>query len=215
MLKVLAPLTEAVSGALCGALSGLFRTRPQTLIGRGLYGECVRQSRQVVFYTQYGVRDEIGARFELLCLHVVVLVTTLRGQGDEIAQETAQGLFDGFMQGLDDTLREQGVGDVSVPKKMKKIITDVYTRLKTWDEMWKAGADAATQTTYIRDTIFAVSDDDAPIAQLDVRADAMFVYLTQMRTQLKASALITGQVDWPAIAALAMAESESVTEIAE
>jgi cytochrome b pre-mRNA-processing protein 3 len=214
MLKALSPLTQVVTGAL----SGLFRTRPQTLIGRGLYGECVRQSRQVVFYTDYGVRDEIGARFELLCLHVVVLVTTLRGQGEpvsEIAQETAQGLFDAFMQGLDDTLREQGVGDVSVPKKMKKIITDVYTRLKAWDDMWKEGADATTQIAYIRNTIFAISDDDAPIAQLEMRAEAMFVYLTQARAQLKASDLMLGQVNWPAVAALTIAKSESVTENAE
>jgi cytochrome b pre-mRNA-processing protein 3 len=193
MLKALQPLT--------GALSALFQARPQTLIGRTLYAGAVDQSRQVVFYTDYGVRDEIGARFELLCLHVAVMIAALRGAG-EAADDTAQTVFDAFMQGLDDTLREQGVGDVSVPKKMKKIITDVYSRLKVWDGMWKNEADAATQTAFIRDTVFAVGEDDAPIAHLEARAEALFVYLTQARTQLKAADLVAGEARWPAIALL-------------
>lgn len=189
MLKVLQPLTAQ--------LAAFFKARPQVVIGNGLYAGAVAQARLPVFYIDYGVRDEIGARFELLCLHVVMLVTALREDKAEIATETGQAVFDAFLQSLDDLLREQGVGDVSVPKKMKGIITNVYTRLKAWDDMWKDGADTAQQAQYLKDTVYAVYEDDAPIDNIEARVAALMDYVTVARAALKPADLIEGRAAWP------------------
>jgi cytochrome b pre-mRNA-processing protein 3 len=199
MLKALWPLTGLIKPGLLN--TSLLKPRPQVLTGRALYAEAVNQARQPAFYLDYGVRDEIGARFELLCLHVILLITTLRGKGVE-ADEVGQAVFDGLMQGLDDTLREQGVGDISVPKKMKKIIQSVYTRLSVWDGFWTSGAENSEQSAYIRDTIYAIGDEDAPIEHIEARVAAMFDYVSRARQSLTSQALQEGQAAWPEITKL-------------
>lgn len=129
-------------------------------MGDKLYVALVNQSRIPVFYTQFGVADEIGARFELLTFHVGLIISCLKSvpKSDprcEQAAETAQGVFDAFLLALDSTLREQGTGDLTVPKKMKALGTIVYTRMKRWDDLWETGADKETQADYALRTIYA------------------------------------------------------------
>src|SRR6185437_8695356 len=87
-----------------------FKARPAKVMGERLYAACVSQARQPVFYLDYGIEDAIGARFEMLCLHVSLVVLALRAvpAGDsrhEQAHETGQALFDAFLGALDNTLR--------------------------------------------------------------------------------------------------------------
>jgi cytochrome b pre-mRNA-processing protein 3 len=99
---------------------GFFRRSPnQPLIDR-LYGEIMAAARQPAFFTDYGVADTVAGRFEIMCL-VAALATqrlnALPAPGPELAQETTDAIF----RYLDVALREMGVGDLSVPKKMKKM----------------------------------------------------------------------------------------------
>src|SRR4051812_776189 len=96
-----------------GVWSRLFRTRPQVAAGRALYGSAVAQARQPGLYRDLGVADTHTGRFELYTLHVVLLMRRLKRLGDPAA-ETSQALFDAYVRGLDDGLREMGVGDISV-----------------------------------------------------------------------------------------------------
>ncbi len=149
--------------ALLDKLKSVFKPRPVKLIGDRLYVACVTQSRLPVFYLDYGVEDAIGARFEVLTFHVGLVVTRLKSlpasdPRHEQAQETAQALFDSFLLALDSTLREQGVGDLSVPKKMKKLGQVIYTRLKHWDDLWRENASLTASADYTARTILAGSD---------------------------------------------------------
>jgi cytochrome b pre-mRNA-processing protein 3 len=101
-------------------LQNLFRTRPRERLGEPLYELAVRQARDPGFYTRMGVADRIDARFELYTLHVLLLVMRLRDEGGQGA-EAAQALFDTYVSALDHALRELGVGDISVGKKMRKL----------------------------------------------------------------------------------------------
>ncbi|MBW8881557.1 MAG: ubiquinol-cytochrome C chaperone, partial [Asticcacaulis sp.] len=139
-------------------LKTLFKPRPAKATGDALYAACVTQSRLPRFYIDYGVADEIGARFELLTLHVIMVVTQLKSVATEQADDTAQALFDAFLLALDTTLREQGTGDLTVPKKMKGIGQVVYTRLKRWDDLWKAGEGEEAQAGYLARTVYADGD---------------------------------------------------------
>ncbi|WP_157138973.1 ubiquinol-cytochrome C chaperone family protein [Asticcacaulis biprosthecium] len=182
--------------------TGLFKPRPVKATGDRLYVACVAQARLPRFYLDYGVADEIGARFELLTLHVVMVVTRLKSEKTEQADDTAQALFDSFLLALDTTLREQGTGDLTVPKKMKKIGQVVYTRLARWDDLWRDGADLAVQADYLARTVFAGDEEDDVSEACRRKAAALATYTKEARAALKLDNLLAGRIGWPEPVAL-------------
>ncbi len=83
---------------------------------RDLYGAIVAQARLPVFYTGYGVPDTVEGRFDLIVLHLVLVLAGIgqrAGRDDGMARAVGQKLFDEFCRDLDDNLREMGVGDLS------------------------------------------------------------------------------------------------------
>jgi cytochrome b pre-mRNA-processing protein 3 len=110
-LQFLAERLEAVSMIrIFAPFIRFLRPRYEKLIGLRLYESCVVQSRLPVFYLDYGVEDQKGARFELLNLHVALVVNALRrvDANDPLydqAKDTAQSLFDGYLLALDTTMR--------------------------------------------------------------------------------------------------------------
>ena len=101
-------------------LQRLFAAPPTQAAGQALYTASARQARQPVFYRDLGVADSGEGRFELYTLHVALILIRLKGQG-AAAADAAQRLFDAYVRALDDALREMGVGDLSVGKKMRKL----------------------------------------------------------------------------------------------
>jgi len=91
---------------------------------RDLYGAIVAQARSPVFYSGYGVPDAVHGRFDLIVLHLVLVLAGLGAPGRAIGQK----LFDEFCRDLDDNLREMGVGDLAVPKRMKSFAEAFYGR---------------------------------------------------------------------------------------
>jgi len=115
-------------------LKNLFRPRPGARVGDDLYALAVAQARNPAFYTRLGVADRIDARFELYTLHVLLMVLRLRDENTVRGQETAQALFDVYVSALDHALREEGVGDVSVGKKMRKLGEALYGRMTAYEQ---------------------------------------------------------------------------------
>jgi cytochrome b pre-mRNA-processing protein 3 len=130
----------------------LFRSStPAAKIG-DLYGAIVAQARKPAFYMQpgmelgmgadagYGVPDTLEGRFDLIVLHLVLVLLQIgdragptppagKTEGQARASRTlGQGLFDAFCRDLDDNLREMGVGDLTVPKKMRGFAEAFYGR---------------------------------------------------------------------------------------
>jgi cytochrome b pre-mRNA-processing protein 3 len=113
----------------------IFRSSPPAPNIRDLYGAIVAQARQPAFYTGYGVPDTVEGRFDLLVLHLVLVLAQIGppiGQGGRQAAGAAhaigQRLFDAFCRDLDDNLREMGVGDLAVPKRMRGFAEAFYGR---------------------------------------------------------------------------------------
>jgi len=104
----------------------LFRrsARPGTI--SSLYGAIVAQARLPGFYRDYGVPDTVEGRFELIVLHLALLLGRI---GEEPAlRGLGQGIFDRFCQDMDDNLREIGIGDLAVPKHMRRVGEAFYGR---------------------------------------------------------------------------------------
>jgi len=83
-----------------------------------LYGAIVAQGRRPVFYAGFGVPDTVEGRFDMVVLHLVLVLGRLRREagGGQLAQDViAQDLFGAFCRDMDHNLREMGVGDLTVP----------------------------------------------------------------------------------------------------
>lgn len=119
-----------------------------------LYGVIVAQSRRADFYTDFGVPDTLEGRFEMLLLHTVLACRRLK-DGDETERAMSQEIFDTFAADMDRTLRELGVGDLSVPKKMKKIGEAFYGRAAAYDAALAADAPDALAAALMRNVYAA------------------------------------------------------------
>ena len=104
-----------------------FRLSPGKRKIDDLYGAIVAQSRHAAFYIGYGVPDTIDGRFDLIVLHMVLLLARL-DRGGPSARDLGQSLFDRFCRDLDANLREMGVGDLAVPKRMRRFAEAFYGR---------------------------------------------------------------------------------------
>jgi cytochrome b pre-mRNA-processing protein 3 len=146
-------------------LKSLFRKRPSQSQGDPLYAAVAEQARQPAFYTDLGVADRIDARFELYTLHALLLILRLRDEDKDAGGEgasgpgvdAAQSLFDSYVSALDNVLRELGVGDVSMAKKMRTLGEALYGRMTAYETPLRAG-DAATLSAGLARNVFESED---------------------------------------------------------
>ncbi len=138
-----------------------FGPNPVTQKGRSLYAAAVLQARTAAFYRDLKVPDTLEGRFELYSLHVVLILHRLKGQ-DPVAQEIGQALFKAYIQALDSALREMGVGDLSMAKKMRKLGEAFYGRIKAYDLALSALPDRTELLSVIGRTVYA-EVQDAPV----------------------------------------------------
>jgi cytochrome b pre-mRNA-processing protein 3 len=175
-------------------LDRLFRPRPTLAAGRALYARVVEQSRLPALYTDLGVPDTVEGRFEAYSLHLVLLLDRLRGQGPE-ATDVSQALFDTYVKSLDHALRELGVGDLSVGKKMRKLGEAVYGRGKSYDTAFDALPDKAPLEALLARTVYADADAELQAAG----AARLGAYVLAQRGALAAQPiepLLAGEAAW-------------------
>ncbi|MCW2219087.1 cytochrome b pre-mRNA-processing protein 3 [Bradyrhizobium japonicum] len=84
--------------------------------------------------------DTVNGRFDLLLLHLWLLLRRLRTV--QSATELSQALFDRFCEDMDDNLREMGIGDQTVPKRMRAFGEAFYGRVQAYDQAIEAGGEA-------------------------------------------------------------------------
>ena len=108
-----------------------------------IYGMIVAQAREPLFYRDLGVPDTVNGRFDLLLLHLWLVLRRLKSVGSGTA--LSQALFDHFCTDMDDNLREMGVGDQSVPKRMREFGEAFYGRTTAYDMALTEGREALAQ----------------------------------------------------------------------
>jgi cytochrome b pre-mRNA-processing protein 3 len=169
-----------------------FTPRPQVLAAKSLFASASVQARSPAFYTDAGVPDTPEGRFELYTLHVALLLRRLSGDEPQVA-ETRQGLFDAFVRNLDDGLREMGVGDLSVGKKMRKLGAAIYGRLRSYNDALGAADSLGAVGALVKRTVFVGGDATAdPVALARYVLDADRALVSEPM-----SGLLKGEVTWP------------------
>ena len=116
-------------------------------------------SRQPGLYTGLAVPDGVEGRFESLILHVILVLRRLN-RLPAPAADVAQDLVNSVFLQLDASLRELGVGDFGVPKRMKKLGAAFYGRAANYDAALDAG-DGATLATALARNVLGVDDPAA------------------------------------------------------
>lgn len=110
----------------------LFRKNPSSDAVYAVYTAIVAQSRQPVFYADWGIPDTVTGRFDMISLHLSLLFRRLRAE--KTAAEFSQALFDLFFKDMDNSLRELGAGDMAVPKKVRKMSEIFYGLMTSLNE---------------------------------------------------------------------------------
>lgn len=178
-------------------LQRLFKPRPAQAAGRALFQALAAQARTPALYARLGAPDTVEGRFELYVLHLVLVLHRLKGQGAE-AGEVAQAAFDAFLKNLDEGLRDMGVGDLSVGKKMRKLGEAVYGRIKSYDQALTAAEPQAALAEVIARTVF-----EGAHASSTSTSEPLARYAAQGATRLAAQplgAVLRADLAWPDLA---------------
>jgi len=123
-----------------------------------LYGAIVAQARAPTLYAGFGVPDSVEGRFEMIVLHLVLLTRRLKN-GAEAGREAGQRVFDLFCTDMDSSLREMGIGDLSVPKRMREVGEAYFGRAAAYEPGLASGsADLLTES--LARTVFPEGNPD-------------------------------------------------------
>ncbi len=124
------------------------RRSPQVATIDGLYGTIVAQARLPVFYTDYNVADTVEGRFEMLVLHQALTARRVARESD--LRPIGAALFNRFCRDLDHNLREMGISDLGVPKKMQGFAAAYFGRARAYDQALSTGHAAECETAIAR-----------------------------------------------------------------
>lgn len=157
---------------------------------RSLYGSIVARARDPAFYAGRGVPDTLQGRFEMIALHLVLVLRRLGAEGTA-GHRLGRALTEAFVVDLDDAMREMTFGDLAVPREVKRAAAALFDRHRAYlaalgaaDDMGLAGAIEA-QLAYLG-------------AGLDAHGLAVYVRRAASALDGEPAALIlAGQLAWP------------------
>ena len=144
------------------------------------------------FYAEFGVADQLEGRFDLLVLHLHLVIRRLSAADLPASRKVAQGLFDTFFHDMDRTLRAIGVGDMSVGKKVKDMVRAYYGRCAAYEAALAGEGDL---TEAIRRNVYEGAQDAS-------QAPALAAYVDRARTEIDAlpiETLMAGTVSFPPV----------------
>lgn len=158
-----------------------------------IYGSLVARARNPALYRDLNVPDTINGRFDMMVMHVFVLSHRLKDAGDA-CRELSQGLFDAFLLDMDRGMREEGVGDTSVPKKLKKMTQVYYGRLRAYESPLEEGNKPAIAEIINRNIFTGKNDDES--------ADDLADYMLNLHVHIEAlsvAEILNGDIGFDAV----------------
>lgn len=170
----------------------LLAKSPARKAAERLYAAAAAQGRAPALYARMGAPDTVEGRFELLTLHVILLIDRLKDGPPDVAA-VRQTLFDIYVGNLDGALREMGVGDLAVGKRMRKLGEAFYGRARACETAFRALPDTRPLEEALARTVFEAAPDAEPAALAD--------YLRRCRESLAAGdleAFVAGAPAWAA-----------------
>jgi cytochrome b pre-mRNA-processing protein 3 len=147
----------------------LFRRSANRRLIDKLHGEIVAAARDPVLFTDYGIEDSFEGRFESVTLHAALVLRRLTALA-EPGPAVAQDLADAVVRHFEVALREMGVGDTSVPKRMKVLLEAFLGRSAAYDKALTEGGPALAAA--LSRNVYAGQRDAAQLAAYAQAFDA-------------------------------------------
>ncbi|WP_137177026.1 ubiquinol-cytochrome C chaperone family protein [Roseomonas sp. AR75] len=177
-------------------LLGLFTRKPHERAGFALYGAAVGAARQPVFFAEIGVPDTLDGRFDLVSLHTGLLVCRIARDADPRGKDLAQAVFDAMFADMDVNLREMGVGDLSVGKRVKRMWEAFHGRAQAYDTALREGDRSALEGALGRNVWRG-----APPAGGAERLAAVAAAADAALARVPFAELVAGRVSFPEVSA--------------
>ncbi|MEE8145852.1 MAG: ubiquinol-cytochrome C chaperone family protein, partial [Kiloniellales bacterium] len=109
----------------------MFKRSPNEKTARLLYDCIVGQARRPEFFRECGLPDTLDGRFDVLVLHVFLVMHRLKQDRGRTA-DLSQALFDILFQDMDESLRELGAGDMGIGRRIKAMAEGFYGRVAAY-----------------------------------------------------------------------------------
>ncbi|MEN3791263.1 ubiquinol-cytochrome C chaperone family protein [Fulvimarina sp. MAC3] len=154
-----------------------------------LYGALIARARRPYLFENCGIEDTVMGRFEAVTLEIYLFMRRCRGDA-ELAP-IVQDIVDRFVVDMDDSLRQIGIGDQSVPKRMRKLTGQFYERVNAYDRALDDAAPKEALAEVLRGRVLSKDVDEAVAARLAGEAMAELAALSDS----PASDLLSGQLD--------------------
>lgn len=145
----------------------IFGKDRQTNSAHRLYATVVEQARSPFFYSDLGVPDSLDGRFELISLHTFLVLHRLKSDSSGEGTALGQRLVDLMFADMDQSLREMGVGDMGVGKRVKKMAEAFHGRVAVYSAALVDDQDTQLRGA-LRRNLFGTSDhvEDRSLAQI-------------------------------------------------
>lgn len=140
---------------------GLFRRKNSNEAIVGTQYEAITEAaRRPLFYSDMNAPDTVMGRFDLVTIHMMLYLRAIK-DADESVKQLAQEVVDAFFVDIDHSIRELGIGDAGVPKRMKKLARMFYGRAEAYGEALDNNDQDALEAALARN-IYPETKDEIP-----------------------------------------------------
>ncbi|MER0238149.1 ubiquinol-cytochrome C chaperone family protein [Fulvimarina sp. MAC8] len=153
-----------------------------------LYGVLIARARRPYLFEECGIEDTVMGRFEAVTLEIFLFMRRCRGDA-ELAP-IVQDIIDRFVVDMDDSLRQIGIGDQSVPKRMRKLTGQFYERVNAYDQALESDDPTAGLARAFRGRVLSNETDETIALKLAGEAEAELAALSKS----PATDLLSGQI---------------------
>jgi len=169
----------------------IFRKNPHEKAIESLYAQIMTQARLPVFYEVYKIPDTLDGRFDVLALHVFLVVHRLRDELDK--EEIVRQLPEKMLGEIDRALRENGVSDMGVPRRVKTMAKAFLGRATAYENALQSD-EANDLVAALARNVFPGQDPDK--AEIRYLAGYMRACETHLAT-LNTDSICAGSVSFP------------------
>jgi len=162
-------------------------------VSRKLYQRIVTQARQPSFYSVAKVSDSVDGRFELIVLHLFILLRCFRH--DPITASISQDLVNAMTEDMDRALRQLGVGDLKIGRKVRTMVGIMHVRLRSYEVALEGEGEDEMLSKVLSDSFCS-----EPVTAFDTDVELMTIYVRRAIEgilRLPCRDLIQGDIVFP------------------
>lgn len=159
---------------------------------KDIYAQCLELVRIDSFYIDYKIEDSMESRFDLMLAHIYLIIEHNINNDKTNALTLNQSLFDALFADMDQTLREMGIGDMGLPKRIKKMMLGFNGR----QHSYKAAFDALDESNTPAQLEETIAKNIYASRKAHNTSKRLASYLMKQRQYIKttySSEMITGQ----------------------